>query len=363
MDEKMKIVETIVPKKKKILFFVEAMGGGVFTYIVDLSNELCKKYDMYVAYGLRPQTPENYKDYFDKKVHLIYVPEYTRSINLANDFKSFFRMKKIADEIQPDIIHLHSSKSGVLGRWAFDGKKIPMFYTPHGYSFLMENYEWYQRWGYKVVEVLSARRRCITISCSYGENNETLKFTKNATYVNNGINIKKLQLLLDNIKVSEHQFTVYTLGRICYQKNPKLFNDIAERMPNVKFIWIGDGELRNILTSSNIEITGWKDREDALKISMNADVFLLTSLWEGLPMSLLESMYMRKLCVVSDVIGNHDVIKSGINGYVCNSIDDYVRAIKSMDKKLVDKAYDDVLCEYNTCIMAQKYSEIYENMQ
>ena len=48
--------------EKKILYIVEAMGGGVFTYIVDLANELVNSYDMYIAYAVRKQTPENYKD-------------------------------------------------------------------------------------------------------------------------------------------------------------------------------------------------------------------------------------------------------------------------------------------------------------
>ena len=60
-------------EKKKILYIVEAMGGGVFTYIVDLANELVNSYDMYIAYAVRKQTPQNYKDYFDKRIHLIEV--------------------------------------------------------------------------------------------------------------------------------------------------------------------------------------------------------------------------------------------------------------------------------------------------
>lgn len=48
-------------EKKKILYIVEAMGGGVFTYIVDLANELVNSYDMYIAYAVRKQTPQNYK--------------------------------------------------------------------------------------------------------------------------------------------------------------------------------------------------------------------------------------------------------------------------------------------------------------
>ena len=68
-------------EKKKILYIVEAMGGGVFTYIVDLANELVNKYDMYIAYAVRKQTPKNYKDYFDKRIHLIEVKNFGRAIN------------------------------------------------------------------------------------------------------------------------------------------------------------------------------------------------------------------------------------------------------------------------------------------
>ena len=244
-------------EKKKILYIVEAMGGGVFTYIVDLANELVNSYDMYIAYAVRKQTPQNYKDYFDKRIHLIEVKNFGRVIDPAKDIAAFFEVKKIAAKIKPDVIHLHSSKAGAIGRVAFNGK-IPMFYTPHGYSFLMENYKPMKRRMFKVIESVCAKRNCTTISCSVGEHQESLKLTKHATYVNNGINMAELQEIIDKTEKVEHPFTVYTLGRICYQKNPTLFNEIAESLPDVKFVWIGDGELRDQLTSENIEITGLK---------------------------------------------------------------------------------------------------------
>jgi len=120
----------------KILYIVESLGGGVFSYIVDLSNELVKKNnDIYIAYGVRQQLPENYINYFDERIHLIKINNFVRSINFKKDSQAFFEIRKVKKEIQPDIIHLHSSKAGVLGRWAFNGHKIPLFYTPHGYSF------------------------------------------------------------------------------------------------------------------------------------------------------------------------------------------------------------------------------------
>lgn len=352
--------------KKKLLYVVEAMGGGVFTYIVDLANELADTYVMYIAYAVRPQTPADYKEYFDERVHLIEVKNFTRDIDPMKEVKAFFELKKIVKKVCPDIIHLHSSKAGVLGRWAFNGHKIPLFYTPHGYSFLMENYGGLKRKFFRLIEAVSTKRNCTTISCSEGEHLETLNFTKRAAYVNNGINIKELAKNLIGVDPKQHPFTVFTLGRVCHQKNPKLFNRIAEAMPDVQFLWIGDGEeLRNELTSPNIKITGWVDRKTALNLSVNADVFILTSLWEGLPMSLLEAMFMKKPCVVSDVIGNHDVIHNGDNGFVCKEIKDFTDAIITCRddgaKNLVEQAFRDVINLYNTEVMGQRYSSIYEN--
>ena len=347
--------------KKKILFVVEAMGGGVFTYIVDLANELVKTYDMFIAYAVRPQTPKDYRNYFDKRIHLIEVKNFTRSINPLKDLKAIPEVKKIARRVKPDIIHLHSSKAGVVGRIAFNGKDVPLFYTPHGYSFLMENYKPMKRRMFHMIESVMAKRRCITISCSPGEHQETLKLTKRATYVNNGINTADLDKMLEKVERVDHPFTVFTLGRICYQKNPKLFNAVAEAMPDVRFLWIGEGELREELNSPNIEITGWVDREKALSLSMNADVFILTSLWEGLPISLLESMYMKKLCVVNDVIGNHDVIENGRNGFVCRTAEEFKKGIEATDiERLITAAFDDIEHTYNTSVMGVKYAEIYE---
>lgn len=97
--------------------------------------------------------------------------------------------------------------------------------------------------------------------------------------------------------------------------------------------------------------------------AVNADVFLLPSRWEGLPISLLESMYMKKACVVSNVIGNRDVIHNGENGFVCTKVEDFVKAIEECQgevEKLTEHEYQDILKMYNTKVMAEQYSKKYE---
>lgn len=90
---------------------------------------------------------------------------------------------------------------------------------------------------------------------------------------------------------------------------------------------------------------------------------MLTSLWEGLPISLLEAMYIKKPCVVNNVIGNRDVIHNGENGFVCNEVKEFVEAIRESRgdtaQMYAEKAYQDVLEKYNTNVMAKKYTQIY----
>ena len=158
---------------------------------------------------------------------------------------------------------------------------------------------------------------------------------------------------------------VCTVGRIGYQKNPDMFNKVAECFPDVHFTWIGDGELRDKLTSSNIEITGWKTRNEVLRILNEQDVFILCSLWEGLPISLLEAMYLKKICIVSDCIGNRDVIKNGENGYIAKDLNENIKIINNIvfktknNEEILRNAKNDIKNRFNIEKMVKKYSNIY----
>ena len=114
-------------EKKKILYIVEAMGGGVFTYIVDLANELVNSYDMYIAYAVRKQTPQNYKDYFDKRIHLIEVKNFGRVIDPAKDIAAFFEVKKIAAKINLQA-RISKSRDGLTEALQLDMQLMQMFF-------------------------------------------------------------------------------------------------------------------------------------------------------------------------------------------------------------------------------------------
>lgn len=136
---------------------------------------------------------------------------------------------------------------------------------------------------------------------------------------------------------------------------------------NIKFTWIGSGEFDNELKSKNIEVTGWKNKEELIKILNDSDIFMLTSYGEGLSVALIEAMALKKICIVSNVIGNREVITNGKNGFVCNDLDEFINVISLIQEgkfdlnEIQENAFNDVLEKYNTKIMCEEYNKIYRS--
>lgn len=350
---------------KKILMVCEAFGGGVFTYVSQLCNDMVDDFDVYLAYTIRSQTPKNYKEFLDSRVHLIELKNmsFKSLTSISNDIKSVKELRRIRDEVKPDIIHLHSSVAGGIGRLAFKGSNV--VYTPHGYAHILMGPSKKSKM-YRMAEKLLGNR-AITLTCCESEDEEARKFSKKTAYIETGVNLADLSASLDGIEpIKSDKFTVFTLGRACVQKQPQLFNRIAELVPEARFVWIGNGELENELTAPNMEITGWKPRKEALAMAKGADAFILCSLGEAIAMSLIENMYIKKLVLVSNTVGNKSVIHDGVNGYVCDTAEEYAEKIKNAIKvfptALPEKAYKDVLNIYNTETMKKKYVEFYKTL-
>ena len=350
-------------EKKKILYIVEAMGGGVVTYIETLANGLSDDFDFTVAYGKRNQTPEDLEDHFDDRVKFYEIKHFTRPVNPIKDFLSCRELRKVIKEVKPDLVHLHSSKAGALGRLFLTSKNYKMIYTPHGYSFLMQNAKFIMKKAYRMVEKLCGRKKCLTVACGRGEWQESLSVCKNSTFISNGVDVNYINEILKDDEKKDDKFRVYTVGRVEFQKNPEMFNEIAELLPNIEFIWIGQGELEKKLTSPNITVTGWMSREEVFKTANQCDVFILPSRWEGLPLALLEAMYMKKCCIVSDVVGNRDIIHNGVSGYICETPEEFAEVIKQLeiriDEKMINYAYDSIVDHYNDGWLCDRYKELY----
>jgi glycosyltransferase involved in cell wall biosynthesis len=322
----------------KVVHVIEALGGGVYTYFKDLSyyfgeDEIAKDLSTTIIYSRNRKEiePKKIESEFSKKVSLVKI-DMVREFSPIQDFKSILHLRKELKKLNPDVIHLHSSKAGVLGRIAcfllFKRKKI--FYTPHGYAFLRTDISDLTRKFYWTIEKSFQKLfGGITIACGDTEYEIAKKIGK-SYLIRNGIDIEDV-----NQQSVSHQNQTLTIGivaRITNARNPKLFNAIALRFPDFNFVWIGDGELNNVLTAPNIKITGWfMNRNDALKELNIIDIYIQTSLWEGLPIAVLEAMAMKKPVLATNIIGNKDIVIPNETGFLFNEIeelDNYFELLK-----------------------------------
>lgn len=325
----------------KVVHVVEALAGGVYTYFKDLSHfmgqdEITKNVKTYIIYSNKRKEilPEKILKDFSKNVVLIPL-EMEREFHPIKDFEATLKLRKLFLDIDPDAIHLHSSKAGVIGRWAkfLTLRNIKTFYTPHGYSFLRKdiskNKQNIYRFIEKYTQVFFGGK---TIACGDTEFEIAKKLGK-ATLVRNGIEFDKIKNYY-----SEHinsKLTIGIVGRITFARNPKLFNEIAMKFPQYQFYWIGDGELNQEIKAENILITGWKFNQEEVFNELNKiDVYMQTSLWEGLPIALLEAMSLRKPIIATNVIGNKDVVINNKTGFLfenINEITSYFEQLENID--------------------------------
>lgn len=352
----------------KILHIVEAFASGVLNFLAPLTRHQVETNDVYILWGERPLTPSSVNKLFDKRVHLLKVKSFHGALGTVFNPQAYFEVRRMYEQIKPDIVHLHSSAAGFVGRWALPCKKVKVFYTPHGFSFKEKGILGLKGFLYKTIEQISALRPAKIVACGKSEYSDSLKITSNCTYVNNGIDTDFLKTFVSPTDiVNKQHIRICTVGRILYPKEPAFFNKIALLLPSIQFVWIGDGDLRSQLTAPNIKITGWCSREEAMKELQQSDIFILTSRHEGLPLALLEALYLQKFSLVTNVVGNKDVIRHGYNGMLCDSPEDFAQTIQSSLKgeidiaKIVRTAAGDIMENYSLDKMFQGYARIYQS--
>jgi len=329
--------------KKKILHIAEAFSTGIYTYLRDLTSYMTnvlgeENYEIVIVYSKRDVLDESkIKDDFSDKVKFVKI-QMTRNINPKNDFGSLQALRKILKAERPDIVHLHSSKAGVLGRIACSGiiKRDKVFYSPHGYAFLRQDISPMTQKAFRQIEK-SVQFFFGGITIASGETE--LEFAKKigkTFFVRNGIDFKNQKFT--QASQENQKFTVGTIGVLHAQKNPMGFNEIALKMPEVHFVWIGNGELADQVTAPNVTITGWvATREELLSRASAFDVYLQVSLWEGLSIAILEAMALGKPIVASNIVGNKDSVKDGETGFLINTTDEAVSAIKKLQDESLRK--------------------------
>lgn len=355
--------------KKKLLLISESVGGGLRKHIVQLLTNLDTDiFEVYFIHGtnsLDKSFEQNYK-ILSEKVNLIPCEHLHREISLQNDLKSLkFIMKKIK-EIDPHIVHCHSSKAGAVGRIAAKICGVDkIFYTPHAYSFFAPEFSKNKKRLFVIIEkILSRLATTKTFCVSENERKAAINYNIDHEFkiicIYNGlekVSFPTNKKIRKSLNIQENRILIGTCARVSEQKNPSLFVEIAKNITqkngNIEFLWCGDGPLlKNIKEKvsklkleKKIHFLG--DRSDSELIVSTFDFFLTTSLYEGLPYAPIEAVRAGVPVIASNVVGNNEIVTSSDIGILFDledsSIDEIVlsQVSKIYDKTKIIKYFDE----------------------
>ncbi|WP_207435239.1 glycosyltransferase [Sabulibacter ruber] len=359
----------------KIVHVVEPFASGIAVFVKSLTETLPEDLHI-VIHGERKQvmSAREVKRTFPKEnVRFLRWKSAQRAIHPFKDFLALqelhYTLRRLKKRGLVDAVHLHSSKSGLLGRLACRLAGIKnVVYTPNGAPFLSGTNP-LLNFIYKQIEKLGAGLGGQVVCCSESESEEYQKLGIESTYINNGVHLEDtISSILP--KKAEGKFRIVTTGRIEEQKNPKQFNSIAtffEDFDQIEFIWAGDGSSRADLTSKNIKITGWLDSSQVKELVFDSDLFISTSVFEGLSFSVLEALALKKPVLLSDCVGNKGVIQSNLNGDLYkNEIEAIAKIMHYFNNRemlSVMGEYSQEICrsEFNVDNNFKNYKNIYQD--
>jgi glycosyltransferase involved in cell wall biosynthesis len=318
----------------KIVHATECLAAGTMAFLVQATRELARSgVRQVVIFSRRPDTPADFREQFDPRVDLVEVPAPGRAYfrYFKNLRQAIVRQMQDMDDVT---LHLHSSKAGFVGRLALIGlrKRPQVFYSPHGLAFLN------RRWllpslAFRTLEWVAARVDATLVGCSRSE-------AKLLTGLGGG-SAKVLENAVDDSWFHVQRSTpevplVVSMGRVCYQKAPEVFAAMATQFQiaevPARFVWIGDGDPAGEarLRAAGVEVTGWLKRDAVQQLLGQASVYVQTSRWEGMPLSVLQALAAGVPCVVSNAVGNRDAVRQGITGFVVNRLEEGLVCVRRL---------------------------------
>lgn len=324
--------------------------------------------------------------------HMV-VPEMTRHIGPRGAWDDTRSVKKICELLRlfkPDIVHTHTPKAGIVGRWSARLARIPrIVHTYHGFGFSPQHPLW-QRAFYVGLERLTSRitSQFVAVSDpnrvlgqSYGifRRDECALIRSGVDFADfRGTGAGKVKKKIE-LGLAASDKIVGVVASFTPAKALHLFLEAAARITKeisgVRFVLVGDGSLRPQLTAqaerlgigSTVRMLGW--RHDVPELLGTFDVFLLTSLWEGLPRSLVEAFISGVPAVASHVDGIGEVVQEGRNGFLVPPGNAeamaaaVIRLLKDepLRQTMGEQARSSV-SDFSVEKMLKDYSDLYENI-
>ncbi len=325
-----------MPQRLKVAHIITRLelGGAQQNTLYCCANHDRKKYDVILICGAGGQLDDEARWIPDCRKY--FLSELKHPIQPFWDFLALRRITEILRLEKVDLVHTHSSKAGFLGRWAAKRAGVPrILHTVHGWGFYPGQF-FLVKWLYQALERWAAAftEKLITVSEENKRAGLAAGIGRPEQYevIHSGVDPKQYALnpaaalKARRLFKTENRPTVLILSNFKKQKSPldvvKVAEALAPRLPNVLFLWAGDGpllpEVKKRIQASNLkanfDLLGW--REDIGQLFAASDVLLLTSIYEGLPRVVLQAMAAGKPVVASAVSGTPEAVQDGVSGFL-----------------------------------------------
>ncbi|MBD7958579.1 glycosyltransferase [Microbacterium sp. Sa4CUA7] len=310
----------------------EAMGGGIVSFISSIGNRQSSAgARVAVLYARRADTPpeSDLRQRFGDRVEL--HPPVTGKSHLTRSWQLRRRLRAQMRSGDYDVVHLHSSIAGALGRTVRRRREdVLRVYSPHGFSFLREDKSLTNRWATEAAERAMARLDpLILTSVSEVEIARQRLRAKELAFLQSGV---PRSSIVDRPHTPVQRLRVLMLGRVVYQKAPWRFAAVARALGHLAdFVWVGAGNgnyPREWFADSPVQVLDWVAPEQLDDLLAQSAVFLFPTLWEGMSLSLIHAQSCGVPCVTTNVVGNRDAIVHGETGFVCDSDPELIEATR-----------------------------------
>ena len=330
--------------KKKVLFVATVLRGHLLVFHLPYLQWFQQQgYEVHCCAGNDTDKESVYVPYCDRFIEMDFVrdPLKTQGISLMQKMRKSYRqyeqLKTLMNTEEYALIHCHTPIGGVMGRLAARRARkhgTRVCYTAHGFHFFsgapLKNWILFY-----TVERFLARFTDLLITINHEDYQRAKRFRAGEVVLvpGVGVNLSQFSLQVDESEVREElgiptdMPIIITVGEHSKRKNHAVCIQALTLVKNAVLVFCGVGQEEEALkelakehkVSERIRFLGF--RRDIPRLLKASDIFIFSSLHEGLPKSLMEAMAAGLPCIVSDVRGNTDLIQNDCGGYVCKPHD------------------------------------------
>jgi glycosyltransferase involved in cell wall biosynthesis len=319
------------------------------------------------------------------------LPELGREINPVHDLKVIWQLVKYMRDWQPDVVHTHTAKAGVVGRLAawiarvpvrvhtFHGHVFHGYFSPRKTQFYLTLERLMARLSTRIIAVSRAQQADLTTRYHIAppEKFAVLEYGFDLTPLTQAPSPAAIDAVYAHYNLPRDRRLVGIIGRLVPIKHHDLFLDAAEHIAgeraDVHFVIAGDGERRAELEArvksaglqDRVTFTGWI--RDVLPLFYALDLMVLTSKNEGTPVSIIEGMAAGLPVISTDVGGVTDILDGGKLGTVvppgdADALAQAMRRALDGDHPDATAAQEAVLARFDIAPRAQEIRDFYSRL-